>query len=345
MTGTVVDDIRTLDPVSYIRQVGLQPEDSYGFIPTKLEEGTSALFLYRDNPSYEAARPKLAAPVEATRLGPIRIEPTQTVEMEVEGDQIGGALDDILAQAQQMQQVWGGIPGDPPPQGAPGDALHGPDPARLERLAKLRESGAISDDEYTKLISEETTVTTSRAGEATGAPSGGALIVAHRIYPGIRWRSSGRQLNHFLPKYIETVGLRPGDTYGVFPWSRKANPGGDAGVGGWQWNDYWIVYRDRPEYESARDAYAAEADKKGRWPEAVISPGVGDAPVAGPEVNKLKVEKEGWPRKALVMKESGPELAESIKEKLSGFGYEPEDSFGFCPNFEHNKIYFGWRKT
>jgi hypothetical protein len=41
----------------------------------------------------------------------------------------------------------------------------------------------------------------------------------------------------------------------------------------------------------------------------VISPGVGDAPDAGPGVGKLKVEKENWPRKALVMKETGPELA------------------------------------
>jgi hypothetical protein len=44
------------------------------------------------------------------------------------------------------------------------------------------------------------------------------------------------------------------------------------------------------------------------------------------------------------VKETGPELAENIEEKISKFGYEPEDSFGFCPNFDHNRIYFGWRK-
>ena len=49
-----------------------------------------------------------------------------------------------------------------------------------------------------------------------------------------------------------------------------------------QWDDYWIVYRDRPEYEAARAAYAAQADKKGRWPDPVISPGVGEAPAAAP---------------------------------------------------------------
>jgi hypothetical protein len=344
MPRTVTEDFRRMDPVAYIRSIGLQPEDSYGFIPTKVDEGATAFFLYRDRPEYEAARPKLAAPEEATHLGPIRIEPTQRVKMEVEGDNLDGALDQIVAQAQQMQQQWGSVAGGPPPSGAPGDVVSGPDPARLERLAKLRESGAISDEEYAKLASEESTPTVAPAGESTGAPSGGTPIVAHRIYPGIRMRSSLRQLNHFLPKYLDIVPLQPEDTYGVFPWGTRWSSGGADGGGEHEWDDYWIAYRDRPEYEAARDAYAAEADKKGRWPDAVISPGVGDAPAAGPGVGKLKVEKENWPRKALVMKETGPELAENIKEKISKFGYEPEDSFGFCPNFEHNRIYFGWRQ-
>jgi hypothetical protein len=341
---TVIDDFRTMDPVAYVRSIGLQPEDSYGFIPTKVDEGATALFLYRDRPEYAEARPKLAPPEEATRVGPIRIEPTQRLEMQVEGDSLGGALDDIVAQAQQMQQQWGAVAGGPPSSGAPGDVVSGPDPARLERLAKLRESGAISDEEYAKLASEESTRSVAPAGESTGAPSGGAPIVAHRIYPGIRMRSSLRQLNHFLPKYLEIVGLRPEDTYGVFPWGTRWDAGA-SGPGEHEWDDYWIAYRDRPEYEAARDTYAAEADKKGRWPDAVISPGVGDAPAAGTGVGKLKVEKENWPRKALVMKDTGPELAANIKEKISKFGYEPEDSFGFCPNFEGNRIYFGWREA
>jgi hypothetical protein len=147
MPRTVAEDFRTMDPVAYIRSIGLQPEDSYGFIPTKVDEGATALFLYRDRPEYEAARPKLAAPEEATRLGPIRIEPTQRVEMEYSGDELSGALDAVVAQAQEMQRAWGGVPGGQPPSGAPGDVVRGPDPARLERLAKLRESGAISDEE------------------------------------------------------------------------------------------------------------------------------------------------------------------------------------------------------
>src|SRR5215207_4464975 len=120
MQRTVTEDFRTMDPVSYIRSVGLQPEDSYGFIPMKKDESSTALFLYRDRPEYEAARPKLAAPAEATRMGPIRIEPTQRVEMEVEGDDLGGALDQIVAQAQQTQEQWGSVAGGPPPSGAPG---------------------------------------------------------------------------------------------------------------------------------------------------------------------------------------------------------------------------------
>jgi hypothetical protein len=58
----------------------------------------------------------------------------------------------------------------------------------------------------------------------------------------------------------------------------------------------------------------------------------------------VNVEKEGWPRKALVVKQKGPELGESLREKILRWGYEPEDSFGFCPNFGHRGIYFGWRK-
>ena len=48
MPRTVAEDFRTMDPVAYIRSLGLQPEDR-----------------------------------------PIRIEPTQRVEMEASGDQLG----------------------------------------------------------------------------------------------------------------------------------------------------------------------------------------------------------------------------------------------------------------
>jgi hypothetical protein len=344
MPGTVSDDARTLDPVSYIRQLGLRPEDSYGFVPMKLDEGSSLLYLYRDRPEYEERRPKLAPPVEATRFGPVQIDPLQQVEMEAPASGGGlGNLGEIVEQAQKLQEAWGGAPAAP--MGSPGDSVSSPDPDKLVRLAKLRESGAISAEEYQGLVGEQGTPTTTTAGETTGAPSGGPEIVAQRLYPGIRRRSSTRQLNHFLPIYLETVGLRPEDTYGVFPFGTRYSSGGSDGGDTTEWDDYWIVYRDRPEYASGREAYAAAMDKKGRWPAPVVAPGVGEGPEGTTGVGKLKVEKDGWPRKALVVKQTGSELADSLREKISKWGYEPEDSYGFCPNFPHRSIYFGWRKA
>jgi hypothetical protein len=341
MPGTVVDDVRTLDPVSYIRALGLQPEDSYGFLPMKLDEGSSLLYLYRERLEYEERRPKLAPPVEATQFGPVRIEPAQQVEMQVP-NQPGGALGDIIAQAQQMQEAWGGAPTTP--IGNPGDTVSSPDPERLARLAKLRESGAITVEEYQRMVQEEGTPTSTPAAEATGAPQGGAEIVAHRLYPGMRMRSSTRQLNRFLPIYCETVGLSPEDTYGVFPFQTRYSASGADNTDTLEWDDYWIVYRDRPEYRPGREAYAQEMDKKGRWPKPLTAPGVGESRAGGPRPGKVEVEKDRWPRKALVVKQSGPELADSLREKISKWGYEPEDSYGFCPNFAHGSIYFAWRK-
>jgi hypothetical protein len=318
VTEAVVDDVRTLDPVSYIRQLGLRPEDSYGFLPMRILEGTGVLYLYRDRPEYEQARSKLAPPVEPKRFGGVEIH-RKEIEVEVEGP--GVDFGEIIAEAEK-QQTYGGIGSAPP--GASGDPPT-PDSERLARIEKLRASGAIDDAEYAKLRAE----------------GGQPPIVAHRIYPGLGWRSSGRQLNRFLPRYQETVGVHPEDVYGIFPWSQRSS-GGE--VDKMEWNDYWIVYSDRPEYALGRDAWAAEMDKKGRWPQPLLSPGVGDAevPLAGP--GKLKVEKDRWPRKAVVVKQKDAKLADSLREKISKWGYGPEDSYGFCPNFEQSSIYFGWRK-
>jgi hypothetical protein len=344
MPGTAIDDIRGLDPVSYIRSVGLRPEDSYGFVPVQLEEGSELLYLYRDRPEYEEARPKLAPSVESTKLGPVVVEAPQRVEMQAPADTplTGGAIGDLIEQAQQLQQAWGGD-AQQAPDGAPGDALSGPDPDRLARLAKLRESGAITDEEYARLVSEATSVETAPASEKAADAGDGAPIVAHRLYPGMRMRSSTRQLNRFLPIYCETVGISPEDTYGVFPWGTRTSSGGADGGDTTEWDDYWIVYRDRPQYAAAREAYAREMDKKGRWPEPVISPGIEDAPGSGQGTGKVTIEKDRWPRKALVVKQKGPELADSLLEKISKWGYEPEDSYGFCPSFPHSSIYFAWR--
>jgi len=337
---TTIDDIRGLDPVAYIRSVGLRPEDSYGFVPVEL--GGELLYLYRDRPEYEEARPKLAGSIQTSELGPVAVEAPQRMPMQ-SPEQPGGKLGDAIAQAQELQQAWGGAPQSP--MGAPGDAIKTPDPDRLIKLAELLASGAITPDEYQRLIGEATAPAPPEPASEAAAGDGGAPIVAQRIYPDLHSRNSLKQLNRFLPSYCETVGLGPEDTYGVFPWGTRTGSGGADAPDTVEWDDYWIVYRDGPGYAAGRDAYAKEMDGKGRWPEPVISPGIGDAPASGPGPGEVNVEKDGWPRKALVVKEKGPELGESLREKISNWGYEPEDSFGFCPNFAHRGIYFGWRKS
>ena len=338
-----VDDVRSLHPVAYIRQLGLQPEDSYGFVPMKLDTGSSFLWLYRDRPEYEATRPSLAPPAEASAFGPLGIEPGEDVEY-LPPSTPTGKLGDIVAQAQELQKQYGGGPQAPLP--AIGDPVPNVDPERLIRLAELRSSGAIDDAEYARLRTEEGVPddVAAQSGPPEPDPDAGADIVAQRLYPGMRWKSSTEQLDHFLPIYRETVGLLPEDTYGVFPWQSRRSGSGPDNTSSMEWDDFWIVYRDRPEYAAARDAYANDADDKGRWPPPVTAPGVGEAPAATVP-GKLEVEKDRWPRKALVMKQSGTELADSLREKISKWGYEPEDSYGFCPNFEHGAIYFGWRKA
>jgi hypothetical protein len=338
---TIVDDVRSLDPVAYIRLLGLQPEDSYGFVPMKLDEGSSLLYLYRDRPEYEEARPKLPPPEEAQQFGPVRIEPTQQVEMEGPG---GAGLGELLEQVEQLQQAYGG--GQPARAGAPGDPVPVPDPEKLGRIAKLRASGAINDEEYARLRAEAGAPdqAAAQAGAGVSAPSDAAgSIVAQRLYPGMRMRSSTRQLDRFLPMYREAVGIRSEDVFGVFPYGTRTSTTGESSST--EWDDYWIVYRDRPQYAAGREAYAREMDKKGRWPQPAIAPGVGEAPGLPPERAKVKVEKDRWPRKALVVKQTGTELADSLREKIAKWGYGPEDSFGFCPNFPHSSIYFGWRKS
>jgi hypothetical protein len=340
VSGTTIDDIRGLDPVAYIRAVGLRPEDSYGFVP--VEMGGEFLFVYRDRPEYEEARPKLAPSIETSELGPVVVDAPQRMPMQ-SPEQPTGKLGDAIAQAQELQRMWGGAP--QAPMAAPGDTINTPDPDRMIKLAELLGSGAITPEEYQRLAGEASAPAPPGPASEAAAGDGGAPIVAQRIYPDLHSRNSLKQLNRFLPSYCEKVGLGPEDTYGVFPWRTRMSSGGADSPDQVEWDDYWIVYRDRPEYAAGRDAYAKEIDGKGRWPEPVISPGIGDAPASGPGPGKVQVEKDGWPRKALVIKEKGPELGESIREKISKWGYEPEDSYGFCPNFAQRSIYFGWRKS
>ncbi len=329
MLDRVTEDVQTLDPVAYIRHVGLLPEDSYGFIPTKLGEGSELLYLYRDRPEYERARSKPTMPHVEMQL------PTVP----------GGRLGEIVEQAQEMQRMYGA--GQPQSLGAPGDPMPSmPDVEKLVEAAKLRSTGAIDDAEYARLRADAGAPDpgAAPAGRAEPAdPASGPAIVAHRMYPGIRARSSTKQLDEFLPSYCEALELRPEDVYGVFPWQSRTSTGGEHGAGSTEWDDFWIVYRDRPAYAAARETYGSTMDEEGRWPPPVIAPGVGEASEPGSAGGEVTVENDLWPRAMLVIKQTGGQLADSLKEKIASRGYGPEDSFGFCPSFTHRSIYFGWR--
>jgi hypothetical protein len=156
-------------------------------------------------------------------------------------------------------------------------------------------------------------------------------------------RSSTRQLDHFMPRYREQLGLCSEDVYGVYPRSTRTSSTGESSST--EWDDFWIVYRDRPEYEQGRAAWAKDMNKKGNWPQPEIYPGVAEPGTAAFDGAKVKVEKDGWPREKVVMRKKGSDLADELREKIGKWGYEPEDSLGFCPNFPNRSIYFAWRNA
>ena len=85
-------------------------------------------------------------------------------------------------------------------------------------------------------------------------------------------------------------------------------------------------------------------NKKGKWPEAEVFPGVAEPGKAAFDDAGVEVEKKRWPREKMVMRKQGTDLGEDLRDKIGKWGYEPEDSFGFCPDFENARIYFAWRK-
>jgi hypothetical protein len=344
MTG-IAADVRSLDPGAYAAAVGLAPDDCYGFLPIDHDDVTPYLYLYRDRAEYAQARASLPAPQRVKKYGPVRVEPTQQIEIDASSDPKAaqGDFSVVAAAAQKMAEAYGAAgfgssTGAPPPSG--------PDPSRLVRLEKLRASGAIDEAEYTKLAGEapgptgETAPPPGRWSEGGSGPP----VVAHRIYPGLRTRSSGRQLNYYLPRYRDAVGLRSDDTYGVLPRRTRST----VETSSTEWDDYWIVYRDRPEYAAGREEWAREMNKKGNWPEPMVYPGIAEAPGLthdpGGAGGKLRIEKQGWPRKALFKRETGDELGASVRDRLQKWEYEPEDSFGLSPNYTNRSIYFAWRR-
>jgi hypothetical protein len=331
-----IEDMRSVDPVSYIRAVGLQPEDCYGFLPLDLHDVTPYIWLYRDRPEYEERRVKLPGPQFVRNFGPVEVMPEVEITSDVPPGPLGEGLDEVIAQAQQMQQAYAGTA-----PGGPGE----PESARIERIEKLKEIGAINAAEYERLVAEAKgggAGPTPGGAEAAAPPKDAPQIVADRVYPRMRMRASTRQLNRFLPLYRDALRLCPEDVYGVYPASTRISTS-DAGDTT-EWDDFWIVYRDRGEYGQGREQWAKEMDNKGHWPEPIVAPGVAEPGTAAFDGAKIKVEKDRWPREKVVMRKKGTDLADALREKIGRWGYEPEDSFGFCPDFDNSGIYFGWRK-
>ena len=355
----VVQDQRAVDPLAYIRAVGLRPEDSYGFLPLDLHDGTSYLFLYRDRPEYAQPRQSLpaAGSVRNINLGVVEFDvgsPRQPdIEVAPHGIGMGGSLGGLLAQAQAMQQAYSGM--------VPGAGAD-PNAQRLEQLRNLREQGLLNEQEYQEMV---TTIAGVSSGPTpAGAPAAAASpdappIVVDRVYPRLFKRSSGEQLNAFMPPYRDALGLCPEDVYGVFPRQTRTTSQSQGGNDISIWDDYWIVYRDRPEYAAGRAAWAAQMNEKegvaermfgsmidggDTWPSAEVMPGVAGPSVAGFDGARVQVEEEGWPREKLVIRKKGADLGDALSDKIAGWGYAPEDSFGFCPDFNSNSIYFAWRR-
>ena len=214
----------------------------------------------------------------------------------------------------------------------------------------------IRDREYQQLLQKQMatpaappeglTAPASPASPPAGSPPEAGSIVAQRIYPGMgrSIRASNRQLDKYLPDYRKELQLRPEDTYGVLPRVTRMSHSTD-GDDDLEWDDFWIVYRDRPEYAQGREAWAAKMNKKGDWPDPVVLPGVSEPSAAPFDNTKVKTEKDVWPRELLVMRKRSSDLGDAIRKKISKWGFEPEDSFGFTPSYANESIYFAWRKT
>ncbi|HEV2812415.1 MAG TPA: hypothetical protein VGW10_04105 [Solirubrobacteraceae bacterium] len=356
MTGAIVEDMRAVDPVAYIRATGLRPEDSYGFLPIDVNEASSFFFLYRDRPEYAAARVGLpeATMVKDLDFGGLEFGVGQgrQVDVDVPSEAPGGRAGDLIAQAQAMQQQYAAMM-----PGAPQD----PEAARVQQLDQLRDSGVLDAATYDAALYG---VQGGHAGPNPGgvpaapAPADAPPIAIHRLYPRLNKRSLGDQFGDFIAPYRDALGLCPEDVYGVFPrHTLTSSGGGEHGGTATAWEDYWLVYRDRPQYADGRAAWAERMDepagwserligamKKTRWPEAEIVPGVaGPGSTAFDEGDSVEVERDGWPRRALILREKGSDLGDELRERIDRRGYAPEDSFGLCPDFNSNGIYFAWR--
>jgi hypothetical protein len=324
----IVHDERAVDPIAYIRALGLRPEDSYGFLPLDIHDSSSYLFLYRDRPEYAQARAELPGPesIRSVNLGMVEF--------------------DVGTPRTPDVYMSGAIPA--------GMATGDETAARMAQLQNLRDTGLLTEDEY-----QEMAVKVQAAGggaaPAAATPSDVPALVIHRLYPKLYKRSSSHQLDFFMPRYRAALGLCPEDVYGVFPRSTTTAAGNQGNSNVAVWDDYWVIYRDRPEYAAGRAVWATEMNEphgllermgsslvRDSWPEAQVAPGVAEPGRAGFDGSQSAVRQEGWPHK-LVMRKKGAELGEALSDKVGGWGYAPEDSLGFCPDFNSNTIFFASR--
>jgi hypothetical protein len=311
---TIAADHRAVDPIAYIRAVGLAPEDSYGFVPLDLHDECSYGFIYRDRPEYAHAREALppAQRIESMDFGlfDLTFGKGRAADVEVAAEGPSPGMAGLLGQVQALQQQYAHLVPQPDP---------------LQQLQALRDQGVLDEAEFAELAGQ---VQGGHAGPspggATAAPAApnAPPIVVHRLYPRIDRRSTQEQLSAHLPAYVQALSLCPEDVYGVWPRrTRLADRAGgfnDPSV----WDDYWIVYRDRPEYAPGRDAYSL---RQSSWPEPEIVPGVA-GPAAGRPAAAISVEDEN-----------------DVLEAITRTGLAPEDSFGCCPDFNQRRVQLAWR--
>ncbi len=379
----IADDMRALDPIAYIRAVGLAPEDCYGFLPIDLHAGSSFFFLYRDRPQYARARAGLPEAGRASNLdlGAFEVDFGSSRQSDSLRSQSGLGSGDAVAQAMRLQEAWS-------------DAATSGDPAvtMREQLRIAKEMGLVDDTQYQMMVKHmeseagkamvdeaaaaqaeamaqvhEVTAPAQAAtpppGPAAAAAANAPAIVADRLYPGLYRRVSTQQLNTYVGPYRDALGLCPEDVYGVFPReTRRSSSSEDNSL---EWDDYWIVYRDRPEYAQGRAAWATAMHPKdakplggmlgskltgfiagqvGDWPEAQLFEGVAGPGAARCGAEPVAVQKDRWPREKVVMRKRGPELGDALRAKIGDWGFAPEDSFGFCPDYGNGSIYFAWRQ-
>ena len=114
-----------------------------------------------------------------------------------------------------------------------------PTPTSSSRRRSSAPPGRSTTSEYARLRAEAGMPDPRRhpAGAQEEDPGKGPPIVAHRMYPGVRSRSSTIQLDHFLPRYCKAVGLRSEDSTESF--LGLAHELVRRRRGSTEWDDFW----------------------------------------------------------------------------------------------------------